>query len=93
MDAEGGAGMLSTLQTPNPLVFETRAWAFQHLSLQTPAAGPSDPDQRGAGQQAVSGRAVGRQAAVRAGFWRRQLPSSGCHVQPRQFTHYLPLDY
>lgn len=32
--------MLSTLQTPNPLVFETRAPAFHHLSLQTPAAAP-----------------------------------------------------
>lgn len=39
-DAEGGAGMLSTLQTPNPLVFETKAMAFHHLSLQTPAAAP-----------------------------------------------------
>lgn len=44
--------MLSTLQTPNPVEFDTRAWASHCLSLQTSSR------QRQAGWQ-PSGLAVG----------------------------------
>lgn len=46
--------MLSTLQTPNPLVFETRARGFPRRSLQTPAAAPWEP--RGAQGWQQAGR-------------------------------------
>lgn len=38
------AGMLSTLQTPNPLISETGGRVFPRFSWQSPAAAPRSPD-------------------------------------------------